>query len=216
MSEIGKEVYIHMPGSNAEVGVRVPMEHYYRELMDAVEASPHQPMFISLVACIVWGSLYIEATVNRAALDVFSENPFGKSEGGDLWELAEKADLESKVKVMAQKRKIPMVSMEEYLKILRRLAKIRNRLVHYKERFTKVNPAPLFSPLSKTFGSVSAEELATLTTGDVFRDLEESLANPDIVHAVQSSSLAETKRDFTLLGEWIAGLRHSESTVLSK
>ena len=215
MSGVQKELYITMRGANSEVGVRVPLEHFYRETMETVVIADSCDAFYSLVQCIIWGSLYIEALVNRVALDIFGEDRFGGSDSGELWALAEKAELENKLKVMAQRRKVPAAELEENLKKLRRIAKIRNRLVHYKERFTRVDASPLFKPLSKTFGELTREKLASITRGDVYRELEKDLADPDIVHAVKSVPLMERKMEIISLGEWVLTLRKSENTITS-
>lgn len=211
MSDVMKELYISMRGAESEVGVRVPLEHFYREAMEALSSSDSRATFFNLVQCVVWGSLYIEALVNRVALDIFGEDPFGATDSGELWALAERAELENKLKVMAQRRRAPAAEIEENLKTLRRIAKLRNRLVHYKERFTKVDARPLVEPLPKTLGELTNIG-ATITVGGIYRELESKLADPDIVHAVKSASLAERKTEIIALGEWVLTLRKPEGT----
>lgn len=199
---------------NRQIGVRMPMNSFYKQFMNAVTVASNseEDRFCGGVQCIIWGSLFIEALVNveverhlRSPREDLSSRK--SKQQRSMWELVERAELEKKVEVLAQLGEEDEKIAEIHLKQLMRLIRLRNRLVHYKET-EKVYEAPFFyEPSYKIMGYETEPPTGTFTTGDVLKKINDDAPNPDIVGAILSQSLDERRDEINDLAEWIGMLR---------
>ena len=157
--------------------------------------------------CIIWGSLYIEAVVNHVAANLLY-NPKHREGKAKLlmWELAERAELDKKIEALAEMFEDDEAITKQHLRNLKKLIRIRNKLVHFKDSPTPVNASFLLKPSYEIMGLNEYPERG-LTFGDVLNKVDANLPNPEIVHSVLSMSLDARRIEILEICEWLASLR---------
>lgn len=190
------EIMIKFPESNevGEITVRTNLDKYYRTFMEAltVDGSEKESKFLANIQCIVWGALYLEALVNRLSeksLEALLKED--KKNATAIWAVAERADLDKKVTVLLTITGCSEQEISECLNKIKKISRIRNRIVHYKEAPAMIDPS---------WGERTPKQ------GMTVMDMLNSLPDPKIIHEVLSQSLEERKKEIIGMADWMISL----------
>ena len=201
---------------NQQISVRMPMDSIYKKFMDALEpdSNDKENRFYAGVQCVIWGSLFIEALVNRDLELLFNSSrqspntPEAKKQHL-MWKLAERSELSGKVDALSQLFEKDKAVADLHSKQLQRLIRLRNRLVHFKDPIKPGDGSVLNKPIHKIMGHETEQPAGTFTLGQVNEKVNEGLPNPDIIDAVLDQSLDQRRDEINNLAEWIISLKYS-------
>lgn len=177
------------------------MADYYKRFMEAVipASGEDTDVFIAGVQVVIWGSLYAEAQVNKVSLYLLGDATDRHAKRNQsMWKLAERAEIDKKVEALGQMFEDDEARMVLHLKELKRLVRIRNRLVHYKEMPTEADASLLLEEIQEG-----------QKFGKVMEDMTRRSTNPDIVHAVLSMPLDDRRGEINSLCDWLASLKRN-------
>jgi hypothetical protein len=119
------------------------METYFREffLEGALDKGTTKPQtFKAALKMIVWGGIYVEALVNSRLRLVLGKMTKKDVYASELWDSLERAKIQEKVAMLGRLLERPEIAIKTVLGRLQLVTSLRNRLVHYKEQGTPVDP----------------------------------------------------------------------------
>lgn len=204
---------------NKQVSVRVPMNSYYKLFMDTITivSGSAEDRFVAGVQCIIWGSLFVEALVNIEVERHFSSSGYHSDSPEAkrrrlMWDIVERADLEKKLQVLALAYEGDEVVADAHQKQLKRLTRVRNRLVHYKEEEKMFEDGFMDKPSHIIMGYSTEQPIGKFTFGDLLERVNDNAPAPDIIGAVLSQSLDERRNEINDLANWVESLRKKPRT----
>jgi hypothetical protein len=173
--------------------IRFPIENYYKSAVEevSVEGEDKKNRAIAHVKVVIWGSLYIEATINRkykkTLKRVVGFYPRPDNPADVMWGATRRKHIRDKLEVIQNFLGFDNEEYDERRAEMDRLYQLRNRLVHYKESPTKVT---LEGP--SDFSEVI--EKVSMKSENYKANIVEDLTSIDL----------ETRQDNILdLGEWL-------------
>lgn len=195
------EVRIHgrPDATSQEVSVRTQMHGYYLEFLQDIppNANKREERFKNISKCVIWGFLYVEALTNWACDLTILRCCRVSRVAKDVWSLSERAEIAGKIAFLASVYQVDKATQARIERMVDKLRRMRNRLVHYKDEPTVVEPWHLNRQVLEG------------------QSLMEAMPDPKIVSAVLSISVEKRRNEILEIGVWIETLLKNPPEDLS-
>ena len=176
--------------TSLEVAVSTHMHRYYAEFLRDIPATSkkREERFKNISKCVIWGFLYVEALTNLACERTILRCCRVHRVARDFWLLSERTEIAGKITFLASVYRVDKTTHKRIQGMVDKLRVVRNRLVHYKDEPTILEPWRLATPMPE---------------GQSFI---EAMPDPMIVSAVLSIGVEERRKEILSIGDWIETL----------
>ena len=188
-------IFKNLSRDDERILVKLDMGGYYKEFINAIpdKSKDREERFKHGITCIVWGAFYLETAINDTCMKILEDGTHGIIENaGILWSFIEKAKTVKKLEFILTALMPDQDMKKRFSNQVESLFKLRNKLAHFKEKPSEVNPRRI-----TTKADVSETEKVRAkidATGKV---------TPDIVNAVLSVSVQDRRKEILEIGQWI-------------
>jgi hypothetical protein len=165
-------------GTPLKANVRVCMETYFREFFlgaTLFKGNDKSEQFKAALQMIVWGGVYLESMVNFRLLAVMERITRRDEYSSELWNAVERNSIVDKLEMLGKLAKRPGIAIKAALKRMRFISDFRNRLVHYKDLPTPMDPKVAEAQFSEPLDTAPSTGIETALSEKMLRKFQKAV-----------------------------------------